>query len=395
MIQKTAPTRRRSVLLALAWYDHRAHRGATRYALEHGWHLDATMANAQELAWGWRGDGVLCKLGCTKRRDDLIRFVGELDLPAIDLSVFGTAAGLPSIEFDPVAIAQDAADHLLERGLRHFAWYPSQPDPPVRLREDALRNVLAQSGFDLHPLAPEATDGEEASWQDAARRLGERLSALPKPLGVVAFSDEFGLRVLEACARAGLRVPEDIAVLGINNNTLVCESLAVPLSSVVLDMEQWAYAACAMLDRLMDGEAVEMQRVAFPAQGVAARRSTDVIAVDHVDVKTAVRFIAKNYRKPIGVDDVVAATRMTRSGLKRAFKTHLRRSIRDEVQRVRTHHIKRLLTETDWTIETIAGQVGLRGARQLYQTFERTETVTPRQYRLRHRQTGDAGVAAG
>lgn len=384
MAQTTTLGRRRSVLLALAWYDYRAHRGATRYALEHGWHLDATMANAQELAWGWRGDGVLCKLGCTKKRDDLVHFVGDLGLPAVDLSVFGTAAGLPSIEFDPAAIARDAAEHLLERGLRHFAWYPSLPDPPVRLREDALGRVLAGSGFDLHSLEPEDSENQETSWQDAASHLGERLATLPKPLGVVTFSDEFGLRVLEACARAGLRVPEDVAVLGINNNTLVCESLAVPLSSVVLDMEQWAYSACAILDRLMDGEPVDMQRVAFPSQGVAARRSTDVIAVDHVDVKMAVRFIAQQYSNPIGVDQVVAATRMTRSGLKRAFKTHLNRSIREEIQRVRTHHIKRLLTETDWTIKTIAHEVGLRGARQLYQTFERSESSTPRQYRLRH-----------
>jgi len=384
MDTKSSPSRRRSVLLALAWYDHRAHRGATRYALEHGWHLDATMANAQEFAWGWRGDGVLCKLGCTKRRGDLIKFVHDLALPAVDLSVFGEECGMPSIEFDAEVIAKQAADHLLERGLRHFAWYPAMADAPVKLREQAFGRTLAAEGFDMHALAVEEPVGKAMQWQEAAMRLGEQLAALPRPLGVLAFSDEWGLRVLEACSRVGLRVPEDVAVLGINNNTLVCESLSVPLSSVVLDMEEWAYRACEMLDRLMDGEDVSARRIAFPSQGVVARQSTDVIAVDHTDVKRAVTFIAEQYGRPIGVDDVVAATRMTRSGLKRAFKTHLRRSIREEVQRVRIHHIKRLLTETDWTIETIASEVGLGGARQLYQTFERVETVTPRGYRLRH-----------
>jgi len=386
-----APTKshsgdRRSVLLALAWYDHRAHLGAKRYAMEHGWHLDATMANSQEYAWGWSGDGVLCKLGCSKLHEELVDFVQQTGLPAVDMSVFGTRYGLPSIEFDPLTIAQQSVAHLLERGLRHFAWYPSQIDPPVQLREEAFRQALSAEGLDLHSLIPDPPQGKKTQWQEAAERLGQQLAALPRPVGVLAFSDEWGLRVLEACARAGLRVPEDVAVLGINNNTLVCESLAVPLSSVVLDMEQWAYDACALLDRLMDGEPIPAAMTHYPASGIISRQSTDVLAVGHKDVKAAADFIAAHYHESICVDDIVAATRMTRSGLKRAFKTHLRRSISDEVQRVRMLHIKRLLVETDWTIETIAQEVGLGGARQLYQVFERTEQTTPRKFRIQQRE---------
>jgi len=377
---------RRSVLLALAWYDHRAHLGAKRYAMEHGWHLDATMANSKEYAWGWSGDGVLCKLGCTILHEELVDFVQKTGLPAVDMSVFGPHYGLPSIEFDSSVIAQQSVVHLLERGLRHFAWYPSQIDPPVLLREEAFRQALSAEGFDLHQLVPESPKGQKTQWQEAAQRLGQQLAALPHPVGVLTFSDEWGLRVLEACSRAGLRVPEDIAVLGINNNTLVCESLAVPLSSVVLDMEQWAYTACAKLDRLMDGESTPATMTLFPSSGIISRQSTDVLAVEHKDVKAAAHFIAEHYHESISVDDVVAATRMTRSGLKRAFKTHLRRSISDEVQRVRMLHIKRLLVDTDWTIETIAHEVGLGGVRQLYQIFERTELITPRQFRMQQRE---------
>lgn len=383
---------RRSVLLALAWYDHRAHRGATRYALEHGWHLDASMAQSQEFAHGWQGDGVICKLGCTKPHPEYQRFVRDLGLPAVDLSVFGMDAGLPSLEFDPYDIADQAIRHFFERGLHHFAWFPDDDAQPITFRRDAFVTAMAKRDHKVH-LIPAFQNGQSnKGWQEAAQELGEHLLTLPRPIGVLCFSDEWGLKVLEACQRVGLDVPTDVAVLGINNNTLVCESLSVPLSSVMLDMEAWAYEACTMLDKLMDGGEVAAGLTPFPTSGIVTRRSTDVVACDHPEVAKAVAFIAEHYHQPIGVDDVVDATRLTRPGLKRAFSRHLRRSIRDEIQRVRIRHMKRLLVETDWTMETIAREVGLAGARQLYQTFERVESATPRQYRMQHR--GEAGLNA-
>jgi len=385
-------TARRSVLLALAWYDHRAHRGATRYALEHGWHLDATMAQSQEFAHGWQGDGVICKLGCTKLHPEYLRFVTELGLPAVDLSVFGQDAGLPALEFDPVDIANQARNHFFERGLHHFAWYPDDDAPPIHFRKQAFIKTMAKHGHDVHLVPAFSTGQDNKTWQQAALDLGEHLRTLPRPLGILCFSDEWGLKALEACQRVGLSVPEDVAVLGINNNTLVCESINIPLSSVMLDMEAWAYRACEMLDKILDGEPAPKGLTPFPTSGVVTRRSTDVVACDHPEVAKAVQFIADNYHRPIGVDDVVEATRLTRPGLKRAFTRHLRRSIREEIQRIRVRHIKRLLLETDWTIESIAMEVGLAGARQLYQTFERVEEIPPRQYRLKHR---EVGVPAG
>lgn len=385
---RSADAPRRSVLLALAWYDHRAHRGATRYALEHGWHLDATMAQSQEFAYGWQGDGILCKLGCTKLHPNYLQFVRELGLPAVDLSVFGTDAGLPSLEFDPNDIAKQARDHFFERGLHHFAFFPDDPAPPIHLRQRAFIKALADEGHETHRIPAFHIGDEKINWQDAARQLGEHLRDLPRPIGVLCFSDEWGLKILEACQQIGLKVPEDVAVLGINNNTLVCESLSVPLSSVALDMEAWAYRACEMLDALLDGESVPTGLTPFPTSGIVTRKSTDVVACDHPEVAKAVRYIAEHYQRQIGVDDVVQATRLTRPGLKRAFTKHLRRSIREEIQRVRIRHIKRLLIETDYTIETIAEEVGLAGARQLYQTFERVESLTPRQYRMTHREAG-------
>lgn len=382
---KTTEKPRRSVLLALAWYDYRAHMGASRYALEHGWHLDATMAQSNEFAHGWQGDGILCKLGCTKLHPEYLQFVQNLGLPAVDLSVFGQDIGLPSIEFDPVDIANKAQAHLYERGLHHFAFFPDDSNPPIALRKNAFVKALARHNHRVHLVPNIQHQPNERAWQQTAQDLGEHLAKLPKPLGVLCFSDEWGLKILEACQRVGLRVPDDVAVLGINNNTLVCESLSIPLSSVMLDMEAWAYEACRMLDQIMDGQPASPGMTAFPASSVVNRRSTDVVATDHPEVAKAVAFIANHYHQPIGVDDVVQATRMTRPGLKRAFSRHLRRSIRDEIQRVRLRHIKRLLIDTDYTLDTIAQEVGLAGARQLHQTFNRVEPLTPRQYRLQHR----------
>ncbi len=345
------------------------------------------MAQSQEFAHGWQGDGILCKLGCTRLHPEYLHFVKNLGLPAVDLSVFGQDAGLPSLEFDPVDIARQAREHFFERGLHQFAWFPDDPAPPIRYRQQAFVNAMAAHEHTVHLIPAYHQGDEQKNWQQAAQDLGNHLRDLPRPLGVLCFSDEWGLKVLEACQRVGLSVPNDVAVLGINNNTLVCESLSIPLSSVALDMEAWAYRACAMLDDIMDGKPAPAGLNPFPPSGVVTRKSTDVVATDHPEVAKAVRFIADHYHQPIGVDEVVSATRMTRPGLKRAFARNLRRSIREEIQRVRIRHIKRLLIETDYTIETIAQEVGLAGPRQLYQTFERAEHLTPRQFRLQHRET--------
>ncbi|MCA9299695.1 MAG: hypothetical protein KDA28_11545, partial [Phycisphaerales bacterium] len=113
----------RLILLAMSWYDHRVHLGISKYAKERGWRVDARMANSTEMAWGWQGDGVITKLGCSTLDEEIRDFVLGLECPTVDMSVFGPGEGLPAIEFDPLQIGRLAATHFIERGFRRFAWY--------------------------------------------------------------------------------------------------------------------------------------------------------------------------------------------------------------------------------------------------------------------------------
>ncbi|MFG0305659.1 MAG: substrate-binding domain-containing protein [Phycisphaerales bacterium JB040] len=393
----TRDTQERSVLLAMSWYDHRVHRGISRYAQGRSWRVDARMANSTELAWGWQGDGVIAKLGCSTLDESLRDFILGLGCPTIDLSVFGPEQGLHSLEFDPDAIGTLAVDHFLERGFRRFAWYPDLDLPPIAIRRTGFEHAAAREGATVHALKPIAETGTKnnRAWAEAERALGEQLAALELPIAVMAFNDEWGAQIIRACERVGLRVPEQVAVLGVDDNELVCEHLSVPLSSVALDLERWGELAAQRLGELMDTHPTErahkqptMQLV--QPRGVVARRSTDVLAVAHPDVAHAAKYIAEHFRENIGVEDVIAHGRMSGSGLKRAFRTHLRRSISEEIQRVRLEATRRLLTQTDWTLDRIADEVGLGSARSLHRLFARAETESPTEFR--QRRNGERGT---
>jgi len=377
---------RRSVLLALSWYDPRVHQGVARYAAAHGWELDARMAYSRERAWGWRGDGVLTKLGCSRRDEELVRFVQSLALPTVDLSVFGPTVGVPGVEFDPLGIGSVAAEHLCERGLSRFAFFPSLEDEPIASRRRGFAQALAERGHEVLAIAPVDAAALGGNWMEAEEELGRRLARLAGegPLGVLAFNDEWAAQLVRAADRAGLDVPGRVAVLGVDDQALACESARVPLSSVALDFEGWGEAAAALLDRAMDGERLAPRLALHPAGAVVARLSTDLVAVEHPDVRAAVELIARDLARGLTVEDVVARSRLSRSGLKAAFARTLGRSIQDELERARSQRIELRLRETDWSLERIAEDVGLSSTRTLQRLFARRNGCSPSEYRERH-----------
>jgi len=376
----------RSILLAMSWYDHRVHLGISRFAKARGWRVDARMANSTEMAWGWKGDGVITKLGCSTLDTEIRDFVLGLGCPAIDLSVYGPTEGISAIEFDPLLIGRLAAAHFIERGFRRFAWFPDINQPPIRLRREGFERALSEEGFGPEAVVRITPGDQDAPWEQSERSLGERLRSMELPIGVLCFNDEWGSRILRACEGVGLRVPQDIAVLGVDNNELVCEHLSVPLSSVSLDFESWGMSAATRLADLMDLRSERRPSAALELmapQGIVTRQSTDTLAISHPDVARAARFIAENYGKRLTASDVIAHGRLSGSGLKQAFRTHLRRSISDEIQRVRFEAVQNLLRTTDWTLDRIAEDCGLGNVRNLHRLFARFEQGSPSEFRKR------------
>jgi LacI family transcriptional regulator len=377
------PRRGRSVLLALSWYDPRVHRGVARFAAERGWRLDARMANTREPVWGWRGDGVLCKLGCTQVDRQVAELIASLGLPTVDLSMFGPEHGVPGFEFDPRRIGELAAEHLAACGVAHYGFFPLLDEPPVRMRRAGFEAALAERGHALLDVRPVAA-GED--WLAAEERLGAQLAALPRPIGILCFNDTWGAQLIHALERAGLRCPEDVAVLGVDNQALTCETLPVPLSSVALDLEAWGAGAAAQLEAAMNADAARAPGMQwFPAGAIVARASTQRIATGHRDVERALRFIHEHLDAPLSVQTVVADNALSRSGLKQAFQRHRGRSIQAEIERARLERIHQRLLTTDWSLEDIAADVGLSGARSLHRLFARHGDETPTEFRRRYR----------
>ena len=373
---------KRTVLLALTSSHHGFFRGVARYAREHRWHLVADMIYTAKIPVGWRGDGIISFIGY---RDDLAEFILSSKLPAVEISMVRNEIPLPRVEGDSDQIGRLAAEHFLERGFRNFAWAPMLDDVLNAERHRGFAGRLARSGCACHPLPPaDSRHGDPAARDWTARRkvLMQELKRLPKPLAVFGYNDCVAAEIIDACEDAGLLVPEAVAVLGVDNDALICECIPVPLSSVCHDLEGMAYQAAALLDRLMAGRKPPRKTLRIPPKGLVTRRSTDILAVENLQVARALRFIRDRYANAqLGVDDVVAATDISRRPLEKAFRHELKRSINEEIVRVRMNKVRELLANTDVKVVDIAALCGFSRPNHLFRTFRRLHGTSPKAYR--------------
>jgi LacI family transcriptional regulator len=207
---------------------------------------------------------------------------------------------------------------------------------------------------------------------------------LPKPLAVFGYNDCVAADIIDACDDAGLLVPEAVAVMGVDNDTILCECVRVPLSSVCHDLEGMAYQAAALLDRLMAGRKPPKGIIRVPPTGLVTRRSTDILAVDNLQVARALRYIQDLYTNPLlGVEAVVAATDLSRRPLERAFRQEMKRTLNEEIVRVRMEKVKDLLTTTSMKVVEVAAATGFTRPSHLFRTFRKQLGLSPNTYRKR------------
>ena len=298
------------------------------------------------------------------------------------------------VHVDDVGLARRAAEHLLERGFRRFAYCGLEDVNWSLERERAFVSITAQAGGACAVYHLPSLDRTDQSWEAEQERLARWIVGLPKPSGVMVCHDPRGQRVLEACRRAGVAVPEEVAVIGVDNDEPVCEVSDPPLSSVVPDFHGIGYQAARLLDRLMQGEAPPPGPVFLAPQGVAARQSTDVLAIDDRDVAEAVRFIRQHACESLGVDDVADHVSLSRSVLKRRFRKFLGRSVHDEIVRLRIKRAEDLLAQTDMPISLIAEKTGFHHQEYLGVVFKARTGRTPARFR-RECQTGPKSTNFG
>jgi LacI family transcriptional regulator len=211
--------------------------------------------------------------------------------------------------------------------------------------------------------------------------LATQLKKAPKPLAVLATTDDHAVEVLEACEDAALAVPEQVSIIGVDDSLLAVDAMQTPISSVDTNLGQLGYRGAALLDRLMQGKPAPKTPIRIPPTGLITRKSSDLIAVGHAGVAKSLRFMIEHCHELVGVEDMARAAGMSQRSLHNAFLKELGRSPGAELQRMRIDLAKKLLRESDEKIDALAGRCGYQSANSLWVAFRRATGMTPSQYR--------------
>jgi LacI family transcriptional regulator len=376
--------KQKRILLAMGWYDHRACQGIAKYALEVGWHLCADVTKEKVIPWGWEGDGILAWLGAG---DDLADFVVQAQLPTVDFSFRRPQLPFPRVLPDHVVAARLVAEHFLVRGLTNFMFYNSAENWSFDEVGRAFVQTIKTAGYDCRWIrwhqSPAFTTGH-FQWKDKLRWLTAQLKQAPKPLGVFAPTDDAALEVIETCESAGLAVPEQVSLIGMDNSLLAVEAMRTPISSVDRNLETLGYRGAELLNRLMQGKAPPHEPIRIPPKGLIERKSSDLLAVNHPGVARSLQFLWKNYHKPIGVEDLVKVAAMSRSALHQAFLEHIGRPPGRELHRVRIEQAKKIMAQSRMKLEAVAEMCGYQSANSFYVAFRQTTGISPKQFQKQH-----------
>ncbi|SEE19134.1 XylR family transcriptional regulator [Ruania alba] len=345
-----------------------AHRDWSLYLVEHS-RLDT------DFSWleGWHGHGVLARI----ENPETATFIRRLGLPTVDLSAGRLLPELPGAETDDDHIARWAVEHFAERGITNFAFcgdprYGWSIKRGSGFAEHADRHGSPAHEFTMRPTGTRATDRD---------RLARWLTDLPKPVGVLACYDIAGHEVLEACKVADLAVPDEIAVIGVDNDELLGTLSSPALSSIEPDTRRTGYLAAELLDRMMTGEHVEPGLRLIPPVRVVARQSSDLLSVDDELVAHALRYIRDHADVNVTVPEVLREVGLSRRALDLRFVRQVGRTVHTEILRVRMNRVAELLTSTDWTLTRIAERLEFKHAEYMGAVFKKHTGRSPGRYR--------------
>ncbi len=307
--------------------------------------------------------------------------LAQQEKPVVNLAATDCEPPLSSVLPDDVAIGTSAADYLTGQGFQHFAYIGGQSTVHSARRKEGFHRTLKSQGFECHVFSAALYDG------GGRNAVGRWLHGLPRPLAVFAENDGLAFWTEEACRQVGLAIPENVAVLGVSDDDLLCCAAHPPLSSVRLPGEQIGLEAALLLEGLMTGDPPPEGPVLYPPLGIAERQSSNILNVPDEKVAAALRFIRENDHRPIKVGDILDAVPMSRTLLEQRFRQFIGRAPYAEIIRVRIERAKRLLADTDMPIEEIAKASGHSSQTQFNHAFRRETGITPNQYREQFRRS--------
>ena len=377
--------RRRRVALIVetsSAYGRRILRGVRRYIHTHqSWSifLEQRSLTSRTPQWldDWDGDGIISRT-TTKQ---LVETAARTKIPLIDLTDRHGTFGLPQVWSDDRAIAQLGADHLIERGFRRLAFCGFSRESWSQRRLAEFASIVERLG-DTCRVYESPWFGKDAHpWEEEQARIAAWLRTLPKPIGIMTCNDIRGQHVIDACNRIDLAVPEEVAVIGVDDEEEICELCDPPLSSIIPNAELVGYKAAELLDRLMSGKAPEVHQRVIPPLGITVRQSTDVLAIDDPDVAAAVRYIREHACRGAVVEDILEHVPVSRSILERRFRKALSCSPQGLIRRTQLKRVKQLLVDTDLPLAKISELAGFKHHEHMCTVFKREVGDSPGAYR--------------
>ncbi len=370
VIVETSNSYARGILRGI--HDYAKSRRWTLYLTEHGRHeLD------ESFAGDWKFDGIIARI----ETDSMARIVTAMGVPTVDVSAARLVQGIPWVETDDEAIARLALEHLRDCGLQNFAFFGDPFYNWSIWRQQAFERLLGRDLLKSQIFNLPARKEPRVRWWTQREAIRAWLDGLPKPVGIFACYDGCGQQLLEICRYYDIAVPGDVAIVGVDNDELLCEITTPTMSSIVPNAFRTGVYAAEILDRLLRGDKLSGRKHSIEPLGVRKRVSTDVLAVGDRHVAEAVAFIRNNARNNIGVEDLLGSIPLSRRVLEARFRKALNRTPHQEILRVRANAVRELLVETDLSLSEISAAMGIEHPEYLSVFFKKETGLTPREYR--------------
>jgi LacI family transcriptional regulator len=331
----------------------------------------------------WSGDGLIARI----ENEQIANVVRKLKIPVVDVSAAREVPNIPWVETNDREIARLAYEHFRERGFQNFAFCGEQDFQWSILRREAFQELVIAGGNECHIM--ESPRHESRSFSPSRERsmLAKWVLSLPRPVGVFACYDIKAQQVLDVCREHQVKVPGELALLGVDNDELLCDLCTPPLSSVIPAAHQTGREAAALLDSMMHGTVVEPNALLIDPIGIATRQSTDVLATSDPHISAAIRFIRDHGCDGINVNDVLKVVPLSRRAFESRFQAIIGRTPHQEITRRKIERVRELLIDTDYSLTQIAQRAGFQNQEYMSVAFRKAMTVPPAAYRKSLRKT--------
>jgi LacI family transcriptional regulator len=364
--------------------------GIARYARENGpWSIQfeerGLESSPPEWLKEWRGEGIIVRTINWK----LEKLLRATNLPLVELHG-DPKIGVAQVRTDGMVGGRMVVEHFLNCGLRHFAFFAYGEAWFIKTHRETFCKALEEKGYECHIYHSASSERIMPVWHERQRpRLIRWLRTLPRPIGIYCAGDLHAARLLDVCRDLNIAVPEEMAVMGVGNDPVICDSVFPTLSSLDLDARRVGYKAASLLDQKMTGKEPK-DTIYVPPSQVVVRQSTDLMVIEDADVAHAMRFIREYACAGIDVPRVAEEVGVSESVLERRFRQYLERSPKAEIMRIRIERSKMLLAETDKNSKRIAHQCGFNSLAYFTYAFRSKVGMTPNAYRRMRRVSRDS-----